>query len=85
MLDLQERLELLEEARKAIYEAADLIEQAVWNTELEAFAASYVIPALKMAASRDHEYLGSQPANIDELIAGITEDMTREIDEDDEA
>jgi hypothetical protein len=61
MLDLQERLELLEEARNAILEAAEWIEQAVDETELEAFAASYIIPALKMAASAEHEYLG-QPA-----------------------
>ena len=38
------------------------------NTPVEDFARAYIIPTLVMAANSEHEYLGSQPANIDELI-----------------
>jgi len=66
--DLEDRIEQLEEAREAIDMAADLIRNALRGTRHANYAEAYIIPTLKMAARDVHEYLGSQPANIDELI-----------------
>jgi len=67
-MDTYERIELLEDAREHLQQALDLIRQAVDDTPVEDYARAYIIPTLVMAARSEHEYLGSQPANIDELI-----------------
>ena len=67
-MDTTERIELLEDAREHLQQALDLIRQAVDDTPVEDYARAYIIPTLVMAANSEHEYLGSQPANIDELI-----------------
>jgi len=67
-MDTHERIEMLEDAREHLQQALDLIRQAVDDTPIEDFARAYIIPTLVMAARSEHEYLGSQPANIDELI-----------------
>ena len=67
-MDTTERIELLEDAREHLQQALDLIREAVDDTPVEDYARAYIIPTLVMAARSEHEYLGSQPANIDELI-----------------
>jgi len=67
-MDTTERIELLEDAREHLQQALDLIREAVDDTPVEDYARAYIIPTLVMAAHSEHEYLGSQPANIDELI-----------------
>ena len=67
-MDTYERIELLEDAREHLQQALDLIREAVDDTPVEDYARAYIIPTLVMAANSEHEYLGSQPANIDELI-----------------
>ena len=67
-MDTYERIELLEDAREHLQQALDLIREAVDDTPVEDYARAYIIPTLVMAARSEHEYLGSQPANIDELI-----------------
>lgn len=71
MLNDTERIVLLEEARECLNEAIDLIKQAVQGTSLEDRAESYVLPSLTMCASDEHDYLGSQPCNIAEMIQAL--------------
>ncbi len=68
---VSERVEDLEDAREALVQAIELIEQATRHTPVESYADAYIIPTLRMCASDDHTYLGHQPANIDELICAL--------------
>lgn len=72
-MDHDERIDTLRDAQDLLGEVIDLIERAIHGTELEPLAYSYLIPALKMAQTQDHEYLGSQTANLDELIHALKE------------
>ena len=67
----EERVDLLLEAQECIYAAVDKIKEAIAGTGEEDMAEAYVIPSLKMCASDNHGYLGSQPSNISELIDAI--------------
>lgn len=58
----------LEDARESLRQAIDLIRAAVRGTPVEDYAEAYIIPTLVMCQGESHAYLGSQPANIDELI-----------------
>ncbi|NDJ76981.1 MAG: hypothetical protein GYB65_12065 [Chloroflexi bacterium] len=69
-----ERIEMLEDARDTLDTAIDLIKQAVDGTGLDNLARAYIIPTLIMSARSDHAYLGSQTANIDELIDALETD-----------
>ncbi len=73
-MDTQERIELLEDARESIDQAVGLIRQAIEGTKLEDYVEAYVIPALVLCARRESEYLGQQPANIDEVIERIEDE-----------
>jgi len=68
---VSERIEDLEDARAALVQAIELIEQATRDTPVEDYAEAYIIPTLRMCAEEDHTYLGHQPANIDELIRAL--------------
>ena len=70
--ELQERFDHLEMAHDLLCEAIEQIQAAVHRTELEAGADAYIIPALKMALSDEHEYLGHQPYNVAELMEALT-------------
>ena len=70
-MDTSERIELLEEARGLLEEVVDKIAEAVDGTDQANGAEAYVIPSLKMCLGGDHEYMGSQPYNIEELIESI--------------
>lgn len=67
-----ERLDKLDEARECIEEAVRLIREATRGTDEERRANAYVIPTLKMCAGNDHEYLGSQPSNVEELYEALS-------------
>lgn len=69
--EVQERIDQLEYAQDLLYEAIEQIQAAIRRTDLEAGAEAYIIPTLKMAASSEHEYLGSQPYNVTELIEAL--------------
>ncbi len=69
--EIQERIDHLEYAQDLLYEAIDQIRAAIRRTGIEAGAEAYIIPTLKMAASDEHEYLGSQPYNVAELIKAL--------------
>lgn len=71
--EIQEKINLLEEARTLIEEAITKIEDAVSNTDEEHRAEAYIIPSLKMCCYNETGYLGSQPSNIEELIDSIDE------------
>lgn len=73
-MDTHERIEMLEEAREHLEEAIQLIKGALRGTQVDNYARAYIIPSLIMAASENHAYLGSQPANIDELIDTLESD-----------
>jgi len=68
---VSERIDDLEDAREALIQAIELIEQATRGTPVEDYADAYIIPTLRMCASEEHTYLGHQPANIDELIRAL--------------
>ena len=70
-MDQQERIDMLYEAQEYLEEAIQLIKGAVRGTDSQSYAESYVIPTLIMAKTEDHGYLGSQPANLDELIQAM--------------
>ena len=80
-MDTYERTEMLEDAREHLRQAIDLIRNAVRGTHVETYAKAYIIPTLIMCKDENHEYLGSQPANIDELIYAV-EGADDEDDED---
>ncbi len=67
-----ERLDRLDEARECIEQAVRLIREATRGTDEERRADAYVIPTLKMCAGNDHEYLGSQPYNVEELYEALS-------------
>ena len=67
-MDLDERIELLEDARESIDQAIRLIKGAIGDTGISDYAESYVLPTLTMCARSDHWYLGRQRGNIDDLI-----------------
>ena len=77
--DIHDRIEGLEDARESLRQAIDLIRAAVRGTPAEDYAEAYIIPTLAMCQGENHAYLGSQPANIDELIRAL-----EGADEDDE-
>jgi len=72
MLENWERIEILVEAQEKLGEVIDLIRRAVDDTILETPADAYLIPELKMAQTRNHEYLGRR-TNLDELIQALEE------------
>lgn len=80
-MDPYERTEMLEDAREHLRQAIDLIRDAVRGTHVDNYAGAYIIPSLIMCKDENHEYLGSQPANIDELIRAV-EGADDEDDED---
>jgi len=73
-MDIDERIELLEDARESIDQAISLIKDAIGDTDIYDYAHSYVLASLTMCARSDHMYLGRQPGNIDELIAALEGD-----------
>ena len=70
-----EAIEKLAEAQGFIDDSIELIEEAlmlVANQQLMNEAKAYLIPQLKMAARKEHEYLASSICNnIDYLVEGI--------------
>jgi hypothetical protein len=68
---VDERLEMLEDARTHLQEAIRLVRAATAGTREEARADAYLIATLQMCAGSDHCYLGRQPANIDELLDAL--------------
>ena len=79
-MNREERVELLEEASELLQEAIDKIDEAVDGTGEEDRAKAYILPSLKMSLGSGHGYLGSQPANIEELIKGIEKENCPECD-----
>ncbi len=71
MYTQEDRIEMLLDAQEQLGEVISLIKDAVRGTDSEHYAGSYVIPTLLMAKNEEHGYLGSQPANLDELIAAF--------------
>ncbi|WP_119069238.1 hypothetical protein [Aggregatilinea lenta] len=67
-----ERLDMLEEAREYLEQAIHLIRDATRNTGEEDRAEVYIIPTLAMCVGNDHEYLGSQPYNVEELYEALS-------------
>jgi len=72
MMTNDERIEMLQDAQQLIDEAIEAIRGAIRGTEVEPGAEAYVLPTLQMCASAEHEYLGSQPYNLDELIRALS-------------
>jgi hypothetical protein len=69
--ETQERVDLLEDARESIFQAVELIRQATEDTPAWGRVRSYLVPALEMAAREGHQWLGSNQANIDAVIADL--------------
>lgn len=62
-MDQQERIDMLREAQKLLYDVAQMIEDAVDGTPVEHRANAYIIPHLQSWIEDPY-----QSANIEELI-----------------
>lgn len=65
-MDKQERIDMLREAQKLLYDVAQLIEDAVDGTPVEHRAHAYIIPHLQSWIEDPY-----QTANLEELIAEL--------------
>jgi hypothetical protein len=66
-------IELLQDAQELLREAIRLIELATTNTDADVTADAYTIPTLKVLCDNDHDYLGRNPGNLEDLIELVTE------------
>lgn len=71
--EIQERVDLLVEARELIEEAVSKIQEAVADTPEESRADAYIIPSLEMCCYEKTGWLGKQPSNIEEMIEALQE------------
>lgn len=69
-----ERIDILMDAQEKINEAVELIRDAVRGSGEANRVDAYLIPALEMAASSQHGWLGSNPCSIDKVIETLSED-----------
>ncbi len=80
-MNTEERIQLLQDAQGLIYEAIEAIRTALHDTRELRGAESYVLAELAMCAGEEHQYIGQQPYNLDELIrafSGENEDNDEE-------
>jgi len=73
-VELNKKIEALEDAKEQLQEVIELIEDAVKGTTLASRAEAYIIPSLKMCLGQGHGYLGSQPCDIDEMIKDMDDE-----------
>jgi hypothetical protein len=79
-MDIEDRIDLLEEARGYIEDAIALIKEALKGTDLYDAAERYIIASLEMCSYAKTRWAGKQPYNIDELIEEL-EAMKKEEEE----
>ncbi len=73
MLDKHERIEMLRDAQKLLYDVTQLIADAVDDTPLERSADAYIIPHLQSWIEDPY-----QSANLEELIQALENDAAEE-------
>lgn len=70
-MNVNERIELLEDAQDMLRQAADMIHTAIDSTSLSDSADAYLIPAIDMAVDSDHQWLGSNQFTVQDAIDAL--------------